>query len=821
MKHHVQRQSASRTAKAGAAIGFKLISITAAVGMAYVATAQQAAHAQQAVIAFHLPAQPLGDALTALAIQSGRQVAYEELQVKGKRSVAVSGQMTVRQALDGVLAGTGLQVSSNGAVITVYDAKSSDGEKTLPAIVVSNNAATEDTGSYTTHTLGTATKLALSMRETPQSTTVITRQRMDDQAMVDINDVVASTPGLFVSSTGGPGRQSFAARGFSIDSTMEDGVAKTWQTFIPGGQPNLAMYDRVEVVRGATGMMQGAGNPSAAINMIRKRPTKEFKGAVTASVGSWDDYSASIDLSRALNASGSVRGRVVAFGQDSKSFRDVEESNNQLFYGIVEADLGPNTLLTIGAHNQKSHTNNAWGGMPMTRTGQHWNMPRSFFSAPDWQFLNTKTTTAFATLEHRFDNQWKARLSLAKSWSQNDILATNFYAEKDATTGMLTGTYYNSAWRAGRKSDYFNYDLYASGPLTVLGRQHELVVGNSRNIIDNTGQNFKGGVVARGVDIATWNPHSIPAPDFAWTDDSRDVTVQNSVYTTTRLNLADDWKLILGGRLDWYDYQNRTESGSYSIARNLTRYAGLIYDINDQHSVYASYTDIFKPQSNKDVSDNVLSPIVGKNYEIGIKGEYFGGTLNASAAIFQIDETNRSIGVTDSSLCPRPAEGCSSASGLVRSRGVELELQGALTPNWQIGAGYTFVDAKYVTDSNKAREGQPFDSRKPQHLFKVSSSYQLPGQLNQWRVSGNIYRQSDMYANGTTSGTTWRNEQKAYVLVDVGAGYKVNKHFDVQLNISNLFDKRYYKAISNDPAWWPMEAYGDPRKFKLTARYTF
>lgn len=819
MKQQGQYQPSSRSVKMRGAIGFKLVSMAAAVGLAYVATAPQAVQAQEAAMAFHIPAQPLGDALTALAIQSGRQIAYEEALVKGKRSAAVSGQLTVRQALDGVLAGSGLQVNVRGAVITVGDMQHDSSEKTLPAILVNMTPATEDTGSYTTHTMSTATKLALSMRETPQSTTIITRQRMDDQAMVDISDVVSSTPGLYVSSTGGTGRQSFAARGFSIDTTMEDGVAKTWESFIPGTQPNMAMYDRVEVVRGATGMMQGAGNPSAAINLVRKRPTKEFKGSVTASIGSWDDYSSAIDLSRALNASGSVRGRVVAYGQDAKSFRDVEAQNNHLFYGVVEADLGRNTLLTVGANHQKGHSNAIWGGMPMMTSGQHWNLPRSFFAGPDWQYLDTKTTTVFTTLEHRFDNQWTVRLSLSKSWNDNDTLATSLFAEKDPTNTFYTGTYTHSAWHGARQSNYFNYDLYASGPFTLLGRQHELVVGNSRSITENRVLNEDGAFPTSGVALDKWNPHGVPLPHFQFSNRSKDVTVQNSAYVTTRINLADAWKLILGGRLDWYDYQKRGDDGSYNIVRNLTRYAGLVYDINDQYSVYASYTDIFKPQSDVDVNDNALKPTVGKNYELGVKGEYFGGTLNASAAVFQTDQKNRAVSVINSSLC-KGLWGCSEASGLVRSRGIELEIQGALTPNWQIGAGYTFVDVKYVTDTNKAREGQPFDSRKPQHLFKVSSSYQLPGELNQWRIHGNTYRQSDMYFNGKTDSVTWRNEQKAYVLV-VGAGYKVNAHFDVQLNITNLFDKRYYKAIANDAKYWPMEAYGDPRKFKLTGGYTF
>lgn len=324
-----------------------------------------------------------------------------------------------------------------------------------------------------------------------------------------------------------------------------------------------------------------------------------------------------------------------------------------------------------------------------------------------------------------------------------------------------------------------------------------------------------------GVIVPGWNPHSVPKPNFELSRPSINAQSQDSVYATTRLNIADHWKLILGGRYDWYDYQNRTDTGSYKIARNLTKYAGLIYDIDAQHSVYASYADIFKPQSSRDANDNILAPMVGKNYEIGIKGEYFGGALNAGAAIFQIDQTNRALTVADPSVCRNPQLGCSEASGLVRSRGIELEVQGAITPTWQIGAGYTFVDAKYITDSNKAREGEPFDSRTPKHLFKVSTSYQLPGQFSQWRVSGNVYRQSGIYHKGSTNGQAWRNEQKSYVLLDLGAGYRVNAHLDVQFNVTNVFDKVYYKAISSDPEWWPMEAYGDPRKFKVTARYTF
>ena len=145
---------------------------------------------------------------------------------------------------------------------------------------------TEGTQSYTTGEMATATKLPLSMRETPQAVTVITRQRMDDQAMTSVNDVVKNTPGLFLSQASGPGRQTYKSRGFDIDNMMFDGLPSAYSGYANSVQPNLAMFDRVEVIRGATGLVTGAGNPSAAINFVRKRPTLTPQVTITGAASS-------------------------------------------------------------------------------------------------------------------------------------------------------------------------------------------------------------------------------------------------------------------------------------------------------------------------------------------------------------------------------------------------------------------------------------------------------------------------------------------------------------------------------------------------------
>ncbi len=246
----------------------------------------------------------------------------------------------------------------------------------------------------------------------------------------------------------------------------------------------------------------------------------------------------------------------------------------------------------------------------------------------------------------------------------------------------------------------------------------------------------------------------------------------------------------------------------------------MIYDLDEHHSVYASYTDIFTPQSEKDLSGKVLEPIVGENYEVGIKGEYFNGALNASLAVFQIDQKNRATTAATQAGCPVLT--CYGAAGLVRSQGIDLELQGALTENWQVGGGFTYTRAHFIKDSNPANDNQRFDPDTPERLFKLTTSYRFQGPLEKLRIGGNVYWQSRMYNNiALTNGSYYRLEQGSYAVADVMAGYQVSKHLDLQVNANNLFDRTYYSAIGTSPTWGSTDTYGNPRSFGVTAKYSF
>ena len=665
-------------------------------------------------------------------------------------------------------------------------------------------STTEGSNSYTTGAMSTATKLPLTMRETPQAVTVITRQRMDDQAMTSINDVVRATPGLYLNFSNGPGRQAYTARGFDIDNLMYDGIPSGYSGVTVGAQPNLAMFDRVEVVRGATGLVTGAGNPSAAINLVRKRPLAEQKVTLTGAAGSWDDYRGEVDASSPLNDSGTLRGRVVTSYRDANSFIDGVEEDHGLFYAVTEADLGEDTTLTLGFSHQKDKTNYFWGSSMIGQNGHHLDLPRSYNPGTDWENKDQEINTVFAELRQRLANDWQLQVN-ANYAEQNGLFSGSYQSRWFENT--LARTVYQSA----HDENQAGMDAFVSGPFEAFGRTHELVVGASKRIYDMTTHNY--------APYDTNWPISAGKPDFVHTNNSRAVTTQDGVYMTTRLSLADPLKLILGGRLDWYDYDNRDGDGDYKVTRNVTRYAGLIYDLDDHHSVYVSYSDIFTPQTEKDTSATPIKPIVGKNYEIGIKGEYFDSNLNASLAVFRVDQENRAVRLFVPN-CPQAS--CYEASGEIRSQGIDFELQGALTENWQVGGGYTYARVHTIKDdANPENENQRFDTDVPEHMFKLSTTYRFQGPLQRLRVGGNISWQSRMYNDiDLADGSRYRLEQGAYAVTDLMAGYQVSKHLDLQLNANNIFDRHYYSAIATTVGY-AGDSYGTPRNMMLTAKYSF
>lgn len=782
--------------------------------------------AQAAPVALNLPAQPLADALQKLGQASGLQVVYEPAAIAGKTAPSVSGQMEPSVALQRLLAGSGLVGSVQGDVVSVtapvaVQMDDASGAVQLGATAVSatgnaiaGTATTENSGSYTTGSMSTATKLPLSIRETPQSVSVITRQRIEDQGMNDLNDVVKYAPGITLRKFG-TDRQQYLARGFTIDNIMYDGLPTIVSSFtldtISGA--DLGIYDRVEVVRGATGLMTGSGNPSATLNLVRKRPTATPQVSVTTSAGSWDRYRTQVDASNKLNDSGTVRGRVVAAYENNNSYLDSREKERQTFYGVLEADLNESTTWTVGASKQRDDASSDWGSLPSGRNGEDLHLSRSTFLSNDWAYWDRDVITFFSDVTHRFDNGWNAKLAVQRIWADSDMFSN--YLTRPATGPgfeQAAGNYDTTDMQT-------NLDASFSGPFQLFNREHDLSIGVSRRSekFDQQG-GFWG---STPVDIYNFNPHLIPKPsiDSRTPYVSKNTATEKAVYGVARFNPIDPLHVIIGSRVSWYDYDGYTFSGGrttpqqYKVTQEVTPYAGVIYDLNDTYSVYASYTEIFKPQSQQDLGGSVLDPMTGESYEIGLKGEYFDGALNASLAVFDMTQENRAYAIPDQPVsCVQQGRTCYDTAGEVRSRGIDTEISGALTPNWQFSANYTLVMSQYVKDRTYDK-GELFAPNQPKHLFKGATTYHLTGDLEKLRIGADVLAQSATYGrvgNGHA-------EQDSYAVVGLMAGYQFDEHWDGRVNLNNVFDEKYWQGI---PTATGSGVYGDPRNVMFTLKWS-
>ncbi|MCP4620704.1 MAG: TonB-dependent receptor plug domain-containing protein, partial [Bradyrhizobium sp.] len=247
----------------------------------------------------------------------------------------------------------------------------------------------------------TATGLHLTPIETPQTISVITRQQIDDQALISINDALDFAVGISKKDID-RGRSAISARGFEVQNFQLDG-APFANGNVGFGETSTAIYQRVDLVRGAAGLMHGAGDPSAVVNLVRKHAdAATFSGQASLEVASWNRFAATMDLQSPLDAAGAVRVRAVAQAYRQDGFVDREEKKGLVLYAVVDADLGAHTKLSFGASYQRDDRDGVmWAQLPYWYTdGTRTRWPRSKTTGTDWGFWNTTEISGFATLTH-------------------------------------------------------------------------------------------------------------------------------------------------------------------------------------------------------------------------------------------------------------------------------------------------------------------------------------------------------------------------------------------------------------------------------------
>lgn len=678
-------------------------------------------------------------------------------------------------------------------------------------------ATSSEEQDYSIKSTTAGTKMQMTQRDIPQSVSIISQQRMEDQQLQTLGDVMDNTLGISRSQADSD-RSSYYSRGFQIDNYMVDGIPTYFESRWNLGDAlsDTALFERVEVVRGANGLMTGTGNPSASINMIRKHATsREFTGNVSAEYGSWNKQRYVTDLQSPLTADGNVRGRIVAGYQNNDAWLDRYNSEKMFFSGIVDADLGDTTSLSAGYEYQRIDINSpTWGGLPRWNTdGSKNSYDRSRSTAPDWAYNDKDFNKVFVTIKQRFADTWHATMNATHSEVKFDSKMMYVDAYVNKADGTLIGPYGSygpgydyvggTGWNSGkRKIDAV--DLFADGGYDLFGRQHNLMLGGSYSKQNNRYESAWANVFPNEIGSfytfdgnfpeTNWNPQSLAQDD---------TTHMKSLYAATRISLADPLHLIVGAR-----YTNwRIDTLAYSMEQNhTTPYAGLVYDIDDNWSTYASYTSIFQPQNKRDSSGKYLSPITGNNYELGLKSDWMNSRLTTTLAVFRIEQDNvgQSTGVP---IAGSNGDTAYRAMDGTVSKGVEFEVNGAITDNWQM----TFGATRYVAEDN---EGNAVNPNLPRTTVKLFTRYRLPA-MPELTVGGGVNWQNRVYSDTVTPYGTFRAEQGSYALVDLFTRYQVTKNVSVQGNLNNLFDKTYDTTVDGSIV------YGEPRNVSVTASYQF
>ena len=792
----------------------------------------------------------LDQALKQLAIQTSTTISYDSTALAKIKSVSIKGNYSVETALEALLkphafeaikvANAGYSIQAKATVAAVepkvvkleaihtkanaanINQSSETGVAQLATIHLSadkgQNLTTEGSGSYTAKATTASTGLALTLKETPQLVSVITNQQMKDQNLTQLTDVVSQAAGLSIKQGGSIGSDNspIYARGQQVDNYLLDGVKlmSSYQAIFQS--QDMALFDRVEVVRGANGLMTGSGTASASINMVRKKPLQDFKASISADLGSWDSYRTDIDVSSPLNASGSVRGRTLFAYQNSDSYIDRYNEERKVAYAVVEADLSAKTKGSLGVSYQQMNLSGvARGGLPSFYTdGSLIDWSRSDSAAASWTGSDRATTAFFADIEHQLNDRWKLKGVVSRTITDSDEIVGYTFSNTGIDRATGSGAMlYATRWDYRPTQDLFNLTL--NGSFDLFSQTHEVVLGTTYTQSKNKRPTYSGwnnGMSWEGKldNIFAWDGRTPSRPptqiDGWYSGDDR----SKSIFGAVRLKASDDLAVILGTRVeDWErvtgehnNENNSTEHTKQEEKGKVIPYIGLTYDFTEHWTGYASYTNIFSPQDKKTMTGSYIEPVIGNSTELGIKGEFFDNLLNIGAAIYQVKEDNKAVAITGAKA-PDGSQAYKAESG-TESRGFELEATGKITDVWQISTSFT----RNLSQDNK---GKNLDTSIPNNTAKLFSTYTLPYLDEAITVGGGVRWQSEIYENNSVS-KTGRFTQDSYALVDLMARYKVNDQLMVNFNLNNLFNEKYHLAATNS-------YYGAPTNFRVGLKY--
>jgi TonB-dependent siderophore receptor len=746
----------------------------------------------------------LATALERFTQQSGITVSTAGAPLDDIASPGVRGNYSAQEALARLVRGSGYIAtrSSAGFVLSPLG-----GSRPADELVVVGFRAREQ---------GSATKTALSIRDTPQSISVTTRQSMEARQVRDLTSALELTAGLTsgVAADGGPfagrglgGGEGFLMRGNYLDGRRDvrmDGFVVASRVF------DMVAFERIEVVKGPSSVLYGQGSLGGFINMIRRKPETERSASIVAQIGSFDTYRGEVDLTGAVGAGDRARGRITAAYDSSGSFTDHVDTRMWVIAPSLALDIGEDTtVLAQLLYQRDDYTPSR--GMPLRLEGDRLfipDIPRSLFTGvPSQEESFGEVYLATVELDKPLGDKWLMSLLFQKSGVSTERF---FDAYSNACCLDTSGAVYMYSDTARAEGDSWAGEIRFDGRFEAFGREHRVLLGFEHAQRDDDlafGYTYLGlgNLYSRDFQADAVLPGGAGNQDFDFdfTNDNFD----QGAYGQLLMSVTDRARLLLGARFDSSEIDhlnNNTGQLDTKSDNEWTMRVGLTYDLSDSTTAFAVLAQTFNPTVDaRSESGRILDPETGEGLEFGMKTEWFDGRLGASLAVFRQELDN--IPITD------PAnDNFSINGGLQRTDGVEIEASGLVSDGLTVGAALAWLDSEYVDPRD------PNYGMKPWGLIDRQASLFGSYELQHGRLEGLGFGASYVDVGKRTQ----LGDQflPGYRRVDLNFYYNGLEHWEFSLQVRNVGDERYVERLRDQ---YQDNFFGAPRALLFRSEYRF
>ncbi|MDC5424024.1 TonB-dependent receptor [Acinetobacter baumannii] len=682
-------------------------------------------------------------------------------------------------------------------------ADTNNSSTTLATIKIKAQQASDQT--YKVDSSSSATRSEIALQDTPQSVSVVTQKVIEDIGATRLVEALDLAGGVTrANNFGGQGLTGFNVRGFTSGEFYRNGFP------INRGYPNAPdsnTIERVDVLRGPSSSLYGRGDPGGTFNLISKTPKSEQQTTLGAQLNSEGLYRTTVDTTGTIPNAENIGYRLNVIAEGGDSYRDHVESKRYGIAPVIQWQATDATKVTFEADILRNQH-------PLDRGHTRYPTQKSFNSSPEtylWEtgkyynrLYNDNNMTQLR-VEHDLGNDWK--LNAGVQYLNGKLHGYAVEANGIQNDGETLGRNYNYRELKWQDTDA---QINLTGNFQLLGLAHTLVTG-----LEYENYDYKSYIIRSSGDIGSYpiniyNPvlgQPLPELNRVTTHDRENLKT-TALFVQDQIDLNERLSALLGLRFEHYehDYKNllpNTTNWNTSHDAFIPR-LGLVYKASDDLSLYGNAAKSFKPNTGASRNGEGFDPEEGTAYELGFKWQALDNMLSIDSAIFYANKENvLTLDPVDSAY--------KVAAGEVRSRGIELNIAGQITPAWKIIGGYAYTDAE-VTKDNTLQKGTAL-ANIPKNSFNLLNIYEFQDGPLQGLGLGINQKYIDKRA-GQTANSTYI--MKGYAVTDLVSYYQATPKLRLNLDVKNIFDKVYDESAFRSYAY-P----GESRTVQLGMSYTF